>query len=95
MPKIIKSPHAKSDLLDIWDYIADDSTTSADNFLNTIGHKIQTLARSPKMGRTREELAPNLRSFPVGNYIIFYRPIKNGVEIARVLSGARDLNAIF
>ncbi len=95
MPKIIKSPRAKSDLLDIWDYIADDSTTSADNFLNTIGHKIQTLARSPKMGRMREELAPNLRSFPVGNYIIFYRPIKNGVEIARVLSGARDLNAIF
>ena len=47
------------------------------------------------MGRARPELAADLRSFPVGNYIIFYRPIEDGVEIVRVLSGARDIDALF
>lgn len=28
--------------------------------------------------------------FPVGNYLILYRPIEAGVEIVRVLHGARQ-----
>jgi toxin ParE1/3/4 len=28
--------------------------------------------------------------FPVGNYVILYRPIEAGVEIVRVLHGARQ-----
>jgi len=45
----------------------------------------------PEMGRRREELAMHLRSFPVGRYIIFYRSMQEGIEIVRVLHGARDL----
>ena len=48
------------------------------------------LARSPYLGRSREELAPRLRSFPVGDYLIFYRPTKTGIVVVRVLSGYRD-----
>ena len=33
--------------------------------------------------------------FTVGNYVISYRPIEQGVEIARVVSGFRDLEALF
>jgi len=47
------------------------------------------------MGRARDELEVGLRSFPVGRYAIFYLPIPDGVEIVRVLHGARDLDAIF
>lgn len=43
------------------------------------------------MGRSREELAPSLRSLPVDKYVIFYRPIENGIQVERVLSGYRDL----
>jgi toxin ParE1/3/4 len=46
------------------------------------------------MGRSRPELAPNLRSFPVGQYVIFYLPLAKGVEIVRVLHGARDFESI-
>ena len=53
------------------------------------------LAEMPESGRQREKLAPELRSFAVGNYVIFYRPIENGVEIVRVLHGARDLPPVF
>jgi toxin ParE1/3/4 len=45
--------------------------------------------------RQREELSPRLRSFPVGSYIIFYRPTQDGVEIARILHGARDFPPLF
>jgi len=36
-----------------------------------------------------------LRGFSVGNYLIFYRQIENGIEVERVLSGYRDFNALF
>ena len=53
------------------------------------------VAGQPLLGRLCPELAPNLRSFPVGNYVIFYRPIDNGIEVARVLHGARDIDSLF
>jgi toxin ParE1/3/4 len=49
----------------------------------------------PLIGRQREELSPRLRSFPVSRYIIFYRPMENGIEIVRVLHGARDFPPLF
>ena len=95
MPVIIKRPRAKSDLVEIWDYIAEDSEARADSFLDRIDKKFWILAQRPAIGRLRDELAESLRSFPVGRYIIFYIPLSNGVEIVRVLHSARDMNADF
>ena len=47
------------------------------------------------MGKKRDELLPYLRSFPVENYLIFYRPIEEGIEVLRVVSGYRDLKRLF
>ena len=47
------------------------------------------------MGTRREALAPGLRSFPVGNYLVFYRVTEGGIELARVLHGMRDLADLF
>ncbi|MCH8062901.1 MAG: type II toxin-antitoxin system RelE/ParE family toxin, partial [Chloroflexi bacterium] len=55
----------------------------------------ETLAEHPLIGRSREELAPDLRSLPVGNSIIYYRPLDNGFEVVRVLNYSRDLGFIF
>nr|WP_148663558.1 type II toxin-antitoxin system RelE/ParE family toxin [Bosea vaviloviae] len=33
----------------------------------------------------------NIRSFPVGNYVLFYRPLADGIELVRVLSGYQDI----
>lgn len=95
MPVIVKRPLARSDLAEIWDYIADDNETRADAFVDLIDQKFQELARHPNMGRSRDELEEGLRSFPLARYVIFYRVIPGGVEIIRVLHGSRDLNAIF
>lgn len=95
MPTIVKRPLAWSDLAEIWDYIADDNESRADAFIDLIDRKFHELASHPNMGRSRDELSEGLRSFPVGRYVIFYRPLPQGVEIIRVLHGSRDLNAIF
>ena len=70
MPLIFKRLLARSDLTEIWDYIADDNETRADAFIDSIDQKFQTLASHPNMGRSREELAEGLRSFPIGRHVI-------------------------
>ena len=95
MSIIIKRPRALSYLAEIWDYIADDSEVRADAFVATIDAKFQTLAKQPGIGRMRDELATGLRSLPIGRYVIFYLSQAGGIEIIRVLHGARDIDTIF
>ena len=95
MAVIVLQPRAKADLSDIWQFIAEDSDDQADAFIDLIDQKFQLLAQQSGLGRRREELAEGLRSFPVGRYVIFYLPIPGGVQIVRVLHGARDIEAAF
>ena len=95
MPEIITSPLAEEDLFAIWDHIAEDNLGAADRFVAGVDEKFHLLAEQPQIGPAREELAPNLRSFPAGNYVIYYRPIENGVEIVRVLEGHQDITPLF
>jgi len=92
---IFKRPRALQDLAQIWAYIADDSPANADDFAALIDSKFQALARQPGMGRARVELGAGLRSFVVGHYVIFYLPLRDGIDIVRVIHGARDLEAVF
>jgi toxin ParE1/3/4 len=82
------------DLAEIWAFIAEDSIKHADKFAVLIDDHFRALARRPHMGRSRSELAPDLRSVPVGQYVIFYLPLPKGIEIVRVLHGARDIESI-
>jgi toxin ParE1/3/4 len=86
---------AKKDLVEIWHYIAKDNLQAADRMLDRIREGFEVLARFPKGGTARPELAPGLRCYSVGNYVIYFRPGKTGIEIARVLHGARDVNSLF
>ena len=85
------SEQSRSDPDDIWLYIASDNVSAADRFIDELVGKFQTLATQPGIGRTREEFGESLRSFPVGNYVIFYRAMQDGIEVMRVLSGFRDI----
>jgi len=91
MAIVLKRPLAELDLLDIWDYIADDSLDRADEFLDRIEAKLQVLALNPGLGRRREELLPGLQSFPVGNYLVFYQEIQGGIDVFRILHGSREI----
>jgi toxin ParE1/3/4 len=63
--------------------------------IRAIGKVSKMLARNPTAGRERPELAPGLRSVPIGRDLLFHRPTDDGVEIVRVLHGSRDIDSIF
>ncbi len=86
---------ARRDLLQIWNYIADDNDDAADRFISRLTTHFRKLGRNPYLGRSREELRRGYRSFPVGQYVIFYRLSEQRIEIMHVLHGKRDLDAFF
>ena len=86
---------AQRDLDEIWCYIGSFDVSAANRWLDAVKQRFKVLATQPRAGQARPDLAPELRFLPVGNYLIFYRPIENGVEIARVIHGARDYGPEF
>jgi toxin ParE1/3/4 len=95
MPRVTRRPLAEADVLEIWDYIADDGIAAADRWVDRLDKQFQVLAMQPMMGRARDELAPGVRSFPFGRYVVFYLPLDGGIDVVRVLHGARDIDAAF
>jgi len=93
--RVYLSEQAEADLAEAWLYVARDNRKAADRLLTQLRQKCLLLANSPEMGRKRDELRPSIRSFPHGNYVIFYRIAVEGVEVVRVLSSYRDIEAIF
>jgi len=88
-----KNPQAEIDITLIWDFIAEDSVRAADALIDRIDKAFDMVAQSPLAGRAREDLALNLRSFPVGSYIIFYIVAPYGIEVVRVMHGRQDIDA--
>ena len=91
-PNQRKSPQAEIDIASIWEYIAQDNLPAADSLINRIEAAFDMLAQRPMIGRARDELRHGLRSFPTGNYIIFYMPVSDGIEVVRVMHGRRDID---
>ena len=91
MPRLLIRPEAESDLDEIWWYIAQDSPNQADKFLDRIQETLLALADYPKMGSCRDEIKSGVRSHLVGNYLIFYFPLHDGIDIIRVMNKARDI----
>ena len=80
---------------DIWTFIAEDDLSAASRWVQPIEQRRIALVENPMLDRSRLELGPKLRSFPTGNYVIFYLPIQAGIEITRVMSGFREVDALF
>ena len=95
MPSIIRSDQSEQDVYEIGVFIALDNPDAASRLVDRFDEALKMLAENPLAGRVREELAPDVRSSPVGNYLLFYRPTQNGVELIRVLHSARDLRRLF
>ena len=95
MSRILRRPRAEADIIEIGLYIAEDDLEASERFLDLLERKLRLLASAPAIGRLRPELLPKLRSFPVGEYVVFYRPIRDGIEVVRVLNGARDIAPLF
>ena len=92
MAIVIYAPEADDDLIGIVDYIAREKPEAARDWLAKIRQASELLATQPGMGELREGFGvPGCRSFSVGNYVLFFRPIEGGIEVARVIHGSRDM----
>ena len=97
MARIERSPRAKADILIAARYIAEQSQSraAAKRWIDTINEKLKFLGRHPHAGEIRPDLGHDVRAFPVGSYIIFYRPSEQGIQVLRVLHGSRDTPEVF
>ncbi|MES0032050.1 MULTISPECIES: type II toxin-antitoxin system RelE/ParE family toxin [unclassified Mesorhizobium] len=93
--RIVRSPAAEDDLIDIWFGIARDNPLAADRFLDAIAERIVQLGTFPESGPKRPDIAAEVRALTIGNYLVLYRLAEQRVEIVRVVHGARDASALF
>jgi len=56
---------------------------------------LKKLSFTPLIGHAREEIAENVRSFPVGSHIAYYLPRKNGITVLRLLHPRMDVEKAF
>jgi toxin ParE1/3/4 len=95
MSRIRITPLADRDLVEIWYFIAQEDRVAADRLLDLLEGKYKLLADNPQMGPARPDIAKELRYHPVGNYLLLYRVVSDGIELVRVVHGARDLHHLF
>ena len=97
MARLIIAPEARRDLREIRDDIAKDDPYAARRVVIRLRDMACAFAGTPALGCVRPEPGADLRSFVVDRHVLFYRPLKGeaGIELVRVLHGARDLDAIF
>jgi toxin ParE1/3/4 len=101
VPKFILAPCVESELWAIWKFIAQDNPDAARRVIEAAHATFKNLAVTPGPGRPHKFRNPQLkaiRSWRVAgfdNYLIFYRPIPEGVQVLHVYHGARDIEALF
>ena len=95
-PRFRLTQPAIRDIEEIADYIASQhGLEQGERWLSKLNAKFSSITQFPKMGRQRDEILPGLRSLSVDSYLIFYTISQSGVDILRVVSGYRNLTALF
>ena len=93
--RVRTSVRAEADIHSIANWISQQSLTGATKWLDDLDARFTALADAPGSGTDRSELRRGLRSSPFGNYLIFFKRTRDGIQIVRVIHGARDYRQIF
>ena len=94
MTPYLLSEGADRDLDRIWDYIAQDSISAADEWIGRLFDAFDIIGDTPGVGHKRVDLtAYPVLFWPVGAYLIIYRATSRPVEIVAVTQGGRDIPA--
>jgi toxin ParE1/3/4 len=93
--RVTRTRQANLDLDDIWLQIALDNVSAADRLIDQITGRCLALADHPRLGSARPEIAPDARMLVIGDDLALYRLNGDGVQIVRVVHGARQLEGLF
>ena len=94
MTQVRRTELARRDLIDIWQTIAADNAGAADRVFARLENRINTLKMFPAMGMARPDIAAEARVLVQSPYLILCRIVADGIEIVRVLHGARNIDEI-
>ncbi len=88
---------AMEDIDKIWDYIGNqnDNPDVADKLVAWFHNSFKRLANAPGSGLHRDDLSPGMRVFPVGNYLVFYHPSADGIDITGIVHARRNWAEMF
>ena len=96
MSRVIRrTARADADIEGIAKWIARDSVDAALRWLEGLDQALGKLAETPGSGTDRRELRAGMRSSPFGNYLIFFKAVRGGITVVRVIHGARDYRRLF
>lgn len=90
--RIIWSPLSVDRASEIADYIAQDKSSSAKKWVDTLFSKVEQLKTSPEIGRIVPEINNDqFRELIYGNYRIIYRIEKKQISILTIRHGKQIL----
>jgi toxin ParE1/3/4 len=90
MNRLVITLRAAADLEEMGDHIALDSPAAAVRMIDRLEEVSLLLSEHPRIGTSRDDIAKGVRAFPVGNYLILFRTLTDGVEVVRYVHGARQ-----
>jgi toxin ParE1/3/4 len=89
-------PNAERDLDEIFVFWAEKAgVQAADKLIDSIIERFWILGQFPKAGQDACGIAPDVRRFPAGEYLIYYRISRRIVDIIHIFHGARDQRRAF
>ena len=100
MASVLFKPAAEKDVAHLVHHFFSQSAETASRFYAAVEDGCKQLAETPEVGgqiASSSEATSGIRVWVVPgfrNHLIFYRPLTNGVEIVRILHGARDWRTI-
>ena len=102
IPPVTQRPRARLDLLEQFVYFGEQASVAlAERYFAAVDATCRQLVKHPRSGTLYDSNIARLagmRRVPVrgfGSYLLFYLPRTGGVDIVRVLHGARDIENLF
>ena len=96
MNEYILTEEAERDLNEIWEYVAEQSITSADTVMREIREGIELVAFAPGSGHQRRDVRDQrYRFWKANRFIIAYFRDTKPLQIVRIVGGSRDFRKIF
>jgi len=96
----VLDPCIETELEEITGFIAKDNPAAAIKVLEAAERTFQLLADRPGLGRPRATKNPRLRNLrfrsilAFNRYLVFYRPIPNGIQVLHVYHSSRNIDAL-
>jgi len=99
---VTQRPRARIDLLEQFVYFGEQANLElAERYFAAVDETCRHLVKHPKMGTHYDSGIARLegmRRFPVNGfeeYLVFYLPHLHGIDVIRILHGARDIVSLF